>query len=34
MSAGPIMEFFQPLHDWLVKENKKKGDVPGWGGSD
>merc|ERR1719322_2081652 len=28
MSAGPILEFFKPLHVWLDKENEKNGDAP------
>uniref|UniRef100_A0A673FSP4 Angiotensin-converting enzyme n=1 Tax=Sinocyclocheilus rhinocerous TaxID=307959 RepID=A0A673FSP4_9TELE len=30
MSVQPLMEYFQPLIEWLVEENKKNGDVLGW----
>ncbi|XP_008300961.1 angiotensin-converting enzyme [Stegastes partitus] len=30
MSAQPLMEYFQPLIDWLEKENDKNHDVRGW----
>lgn len=30
MSAKPLMEYFQPLIDWLEKENKKNNDILGW----
>ena len=30
MSAGPILEFFKPLHVWLDEENEKNGDTLGW----
>ncbi|KAK7919785.1 hypothetical protein WMY93_011069 [Mugilogobius chulae] len=30
MSALPLMEYFQPLIDWLETENAKNGDVLGW----
>lgn len=30
MSVQPLMEYFQPLIDWLEEENKKNGDVLGW----
>jgi len=30
MSAKPIIKYFEPLQEWLVKENKKNGDTPGW----
>lgn len=30
MDAGPLMEYFQPLTDWLIEQNKKNGDVIGW----
>ena len=30
MSAGPIIEFFKPLHIWLKEENERNGAIPGW----
>lgn len=30
MSVQPLMEYFQPLIEWLEEENKKNGDVLGW----
>uniref|UniRef100_I3KVB9 Angiotensin-converting enzyme n=1 Tax=Oreochromis niloticus TaxID=8128 RepID=I3KVB9_ORENI len=30
MSAQPLMEYFQPLIEWLEKENSKNNDVRGW----
>lgn len=30
MSVQPLMEYFNPLIEWLEKENKKNGDVLGW----
>ncbi|XP_011602426.2 angiotensin-converting enzyme [Takifugu rubripes] len=30
MSAEPLMEYFKPLIDWLVEENKKNNDILGW----
>ncbi|XP_070558526.1 angiotensin-converting enzyme-like [Ptychodera flava] len=30
MSAEPLMEFFEPLIDWLKAENEKNGDIIGW----
>lgn len=30
MSAEPLMEYFQPLIDWLETENKKNNDILGW----
>uniref|UniRef100_A0A182LUT3 Angiotensin-converting enzyme n=1 Tax=Anopheles culicifacies TaxID=139723 RepID=A0A182LUT3_9DIPT len=30
MSADALIEYFQPLYDWLVKENKALGAFVGW----
>uniref|UniRef100_A0A8C9ZSM7 Angiotensin-converting enzyme n=1 Tax=Sander lucioperca TaxID=283035 RepID=A0A8C9ZSM7_SANLU len=30
MSAQPLMEYFQPLIEWLEKENNKNNDTRGW----
>ncbi|XP_068161194.1 angiotensin-converting enzyme [Antennarius striatus] len=30
MSALPLMEYFQPLIQWLEKENDKNNDIRGW----
>ena len=30
MDAKPLLEYFKPLDDWLVKENKKLGVHIGW----
>lgn len=30
MTAEPLMEYFKPLIDWLVEENKKNNDILGW----
>ncbi|XP_077996679.1 angiotensin-converting enzyme-like [Glandiceps talaboti] len=30
MSAKPLIEFFQPLIDWLEEQNEMNGDVTGW----
>ncbi|XP_023320479.1 angiotensin-converting enzyme 2 [Eurytemora carolleeae] len=30
MSTKPILEFFQPLQEWLKEENMKNGDRVGW----
>lgn len=30
MSAQPLMEYFQPLIEWLEKENNKNQEVRGW----
>lgn len=30
MSVQPLMEYFQPLIEWLEEENKKNGDTLGW----
>ena len=29
--ADALLEYFQPLHQWLKKENKKHKDRVGWG---
>ncbi len=30
MDAGPIIEYFKPLYDWLKAENQKNGVKVGW----
>lgn len=30
MSAKPLMEYFNPLINWLKEENKKNNDILGW----
>ncbi|XP_069808556.1 angiotensin-converting enzyme [Dendropsophus ebraccatus] len=30
MSAEPLVEYFQPLIDWLDAENQKNGEILGW----
>lgn len=30
MTAEPLMEYFKPLINWLVEENKKNNDILGW----
>ncbi|KAI1884165.1 hypothetical protein AGOR_G00223630 [Albula goreensis] len=30
MSALPLVKYFQPLIDWLERENSKNGDIRGW----
>uniref|UniRef100_A0A182WGJ4 Angiotensin-converting enzyme n=1 Tax=Anopheles minimus TaxID=112268 RepID=A0A182WGJ4_9DIPT len=30
MSADALIEYFQPLYDWLVVENKRIGAHVGW----
>ncbi|XP_064597980.1 angiotensin-converting enzyme-like [Liolophura sinensis] len=30
MNAQPLMDYFQPLTDWLKAENEKAGDKKGW----
>lgn len=30
MSADALMRYFEPLMQWLVKENEKNGEVLGW----
>lgn len=30
MSVRPLMEYFQPLIEWLDSENKKNNEVLGW----
>lgn len=34
MDAGPLLEYFKPLNDWLVKKNKEIGAHIGWEKSD
>lgn len=34
MDAGALLEYFQPLQDWLVKQNKETGAFVGWEKSD
>lgn len=30
MDAGPLLDYFQKLYDWLVEENKKNNRLVGW----
>lgn len=30
MDASGLLKYFQPLHDWLKKENEKTGEKIGW----
>ena len=30
MDAGPLLEYFKTLYDWLVLENKKENRRVGW----
>lgn len=30
MDAQGVLEYFQPLHDWLKEENKRTGEFIGW----
>lgn len=30
LNASPILEYYQPLYDWLKNENEKNGEVIGW----
>lgn len=30
MDAGPLLNYFSPLYEWLQKENKKTGEYLGW----
>lgn len=30
MSAQPLMQYFQPLIQWLEEENNKNNDIRGW----
>lgn len=34
MNADAILEYFKPLHDWLVEENKFLGAHVGWTATD
>ncbi|XP_053697500.1 angiotensin-converting enzyme-like [Sabethes cyaneus] len=34
MNASAILEYFKPLHDWLIQENKRLGAHVGWTASD
>ena len=33
MDAQPLLDYFQPLYDFLVEKNAENGDVIGWGES-
>lgn len=33
MDAGPLLDYFKPLHDWLIEENKRTNEHIGWNGS-
>jgi len=28
--AEPLLNYFQPLHDWLVETNRREGNYVGW----
>jgi peptidyl-dipeptidase A len=30
IDAGPLMEYFSPLIQWLKKTNEEEGNSPGW----
>jgi len=30
MDAGPLLNYFRPLYEWLRNENKKTGEYLGW----
>lgn len=30
MDAGPLLNYFNPLYEWLQNENKKTGEQLGW----
>ena len=30
LDAGPMLEYFQPLYDWLRKQNALDRSAPGW----
>ena len=30
LDAGPMLEYFQPLYDWLKKQNALDRATPGW----
>lgn len=30
MDAGPLLNYFRPLYEWLKIENKKTGEYLGW----
>ncbi len=32
--AGPIAEYFRPLTEWIMEQNRQNGDQPGWPDSD
>lgn len=34
MDAGPLLEYFKPLEDFLIEENKRLGVNVGWEASD
>jgi len=30
MDAGPLLNYFNPLYEWLKNENKRTGEHLGW----
>lgn len=30
MDAGPLLNYFSPLYEWLQNENKRTGEYLGW----
>lgn len=30
MDAGPLLNYFRPLYEWLKIENKRTGEYLGW----
>lgn len=30
MDASGLLEYFEPLHEWLKKENERTGEYIGW----
>ncbi|XP_063816075.1 angiotensin-converting enzyme [Pseudophryne corroboree] len=30
MDVGPLLEYFQPVTDWLIEQNNKNGETLGW----
>lgn len=30
MDAGPLLNYFSPLYEWLQNENRKTGEYLGW----
>lgn len=30
MDAGPLLNYFNPLYEWLLNDNKRTGELIGW----